>query len=137
MRITLKRNGYATACETTIPFGEVEDYTLNIAAALAPDPSGDRSEAQFAAQLLGGNVRLESAVLATRQIDHLQIDRSADGSFFEPLKVWNDVYLPENQSITFSETDATPLEGANFYRLGMTLHDGIHAVAPANGCWKG
>lgn len=124
MRVTMKRDGYATACETTIPYGEVEDYTINIASSL-DGGAGNRSITQLDARPDGlGNVRLHAAIEAGQQIDFVSIDRSADGAFFEPIRVWENAYLPENQLIAIRELDETPFAAQNFYRLVMTLRNG-------------
>ncbi len=124
MRVIMKRDAFATACETTVPYGEVEDYTINIASSLGGN-AGDRSIAQLGARPDGlGNVSIQAAIEAGSQIDFVSIDRSSGGVFFEPLKVWENAYLPENQLIVINETDESPFAAQNFYRLTMTLRDG-------------
>ncbi len=132
MRVTMKRGAYATACETTIPYGEVEDYTINIASSLVGggDTTASRSLAQIEARADGlGNIRLQAAVESSQQVDFLSIDRSADGVFFTPIKVWENAYLPENQLVTISELDDAPAAGLNFYRLTTVLRNGTTAFS--------
>jgi len=73
MRVSMKRGAYAHACET-IPFGEVEDYTINIVSSLLagdahasgeltaldislfPNPADDHLNIRFPEEMLGENI---------------------------------------------------------------------------------
>jgi GEVED domain/Secretion system C-terminal sorting domain/SprB repeat len=124
MRVSMKRGSYAGACEAGIPYGEVEDYSLEIATS-ATGGAGDRSLTMLEAKPLGHDkVQLTTAVQSGQMIMDISIDRSIDGQYFEPIKVWNDLYLTENQLFTHSEIDENPILGHNFYRQTTTLRNG-------------
>jgi hypothetical protein len=62
--------------------------------------------------------------------DHFSVERSADGITFSSIGT---VHGAGNSSTThyYSYTDATPIRGANYYRLRQVNIDGTHKYTPA------
>ena len=116
MRVSMKRGSYPAPCET-VPFGEVEDYAVNIqpAAIILPSQSGASTDdfvLYFSAQENFGTVALDW--LAQAEVQSIDILRSQDGLVFETI-----AQLKKNaervESMQF--VDENPYQGLNFYQI--------------------
>jgi hypothetical protein len=125
MRVSMKRGGFPTACET-IPFGEVEDYTVNITQGLTgedPDNRADNLNFQAVAEI--SSVRLSGAYHQPEGVAEVIFEKSTDGEIFLPLAT-----LPGEISDAVTTQDNEPAEGFNFYRLLLNLTSGEVKVSP-------
>jgi GEVED domain/SprB repeat/Secretion system C-terminal sorting domain len=116
MRVAMKRNADPSPCET-LPFGEVEDYTVVIAAN-AGNATGDRALAlQLDAVPNLDVIDLYAVVEIAPDATTWRLEKSADGLYFEELQTGT--LDPLDEFIILEETDPHPFEGQNFFRLSM------------------
>ncbi|HHM20632.1 MAG TPA: hypothetical protein ENJ20_01295, partial [Bacteroidetes bacterium] len=129
MRIAMKRDAPATPCET-LPFGEVEDYTVLITSN-ANSPSN-----QLSLNLTGvhevESIELYAMVRTGAQNAYWVLEKSADNVHFETIRTG-----PANsgQTIALHDSDHHPTDGQNFYRLSVLDENDIllgnsHTVIP-------
>jgi hypothetical protein len=62
--------------------------------------------------------------------DFFTVERSADGSVYYPIAVISGSGN-SNVPISYTYTDASPLQGSSYYRLRQTDHNGVEEVFPA------
>ena len=122
MRVAMKRGSYAMPCET-FPFGEVEDYTVNISSTTISTMMGGD-------EMLLLDAGLEDAVIAMKWLtntsyknDYYVVERSTDGTHFESLmEVENNKQAAPH--IYYQELDQHPVFGKNYYRVKQLQEDG-------------
>ncbi len=124
MRVSMQRNTPATSCEI-FEFGEVEDYSIQIDQATA----GPRASSYLNFTAFHSGRAIELQWLTNAKSKHFTIERSANGTDFEPLK---NIHPPSNKNTHsfFKELDAYPLMGNNYYRLEQVLMDGSSILSP-------
>ncbi len=121
MRVIMKRGADPTPCET-VPNGEVEDYTVNIAAQVGGG-TGERSlSMQLNAHANLESIDLLGAVETPIDAAAWQLEKSTDGFSYAPFRSGS--LEEENQYLVIDEKDETPSEGSNFYRLSLLDRSG-------------
>lgn len=119
MRVSMKRNNGSTPCET-LPFGEVEDYTVNIVTNLKGDGTEDRTTSLgFEAVAKMASVQLYGAYSQPTGVEEAIFEKSTDGIDYQPIERFKG-----KQSATLNSTDVHPVEGFNFYRMALLLPGG-------------
>ncbi len=117
MRVAMKRDAAPLPCET-LPFGEVEDYTINVSLA------ANGGTQQFVLDI-EGSPGLESvdvyAVVAGKKDGTWQLEKSADNIHFETLQTGDVV---DEQAFLVEEEDSHPADGHNFYRISLFDENG-------------
>jgi hypothetical protein len=116
MRIAMKRGAEPTPCET-LPFGEVEDYTVNIANSAGDGGTGDRAVAlQLEAIPDVAFIQLYGVMETMPAAAAWRLEKSADNEAF--TSIFEGELIPgEPHFLVLDEKDETPFDGANFYRL--------------------
>lgn len=122
MRVAMKYgNAYPTACEV-FGSGEVEDYTINVIGSQNLI-SNTNDELQLEAALELMKVNLTWVNNTGDKNDYFIIEKSMDGVVFSAMKtVEND--NNEAQAAIYKNSDETPVEGFNYYRIKLILDDG-------------
>ncbi len=127
MRVTMKRDGYAEACED-IPFGEIEDYLVtvltngsNLSIPLQMELNVDSRQHQAALQWYSSLARFASEFV---------VERSVDGTPFQEIHnlVGGADGFGKN---SFEWTDQQPLPGRNTYRVRQVYSDGQYDHTPS------
>ena len=117
MRVTMKRNADPSPCET-LPYGEVEDYTVNIAANAGNNIVGNRALAlQLDAVPNLDVIDLYAVVEIPKEATTWQLEKSADNNGFEDFA--GGTLDPLDEFAILEKTDAQPFEGRNFFRLRL------------------
>lgn len=116
MRVAMKRNADPSPCET-LPFGEVEDYTVVIAAN-AGNGAGNRAVTlQLDAVPNPGVIDLYAVAEIPAEAATWQLDKSAGDAGFEEFAYGG--LDPHDKFIILEEKDARPFDGQNFFRLRL------------------
>ena len=122
MRVSMKRGGYASPCEV-LDFGEVEDYTVNIADLLSGGSGQRSSQVYLEASRQQSQVEVFGNFYFPEGIAQMDLEKSLDGDAFEHMET-----IPGSAQADAVETlrlmDVNPHEGANHYRVRLTLNDG-------------
>ncbi len=124
MRVTMKRGTAApTPCET-VPFGEVEDYTVNVSTGLDGGGTGNRQAAiMLDAQSGIEDVTLYGVLEIPGDAATWVLDKSTDGQTFEPLQSGEaDAELDDH--VFIKTIDNQPVDGKNQYRLRLFDREG-------------
>ena len=125
MRVTMKRGAFASPCET-IPFGEIEDYTVNIVqATLTGDPDNREEDLTFEAMPGSTFVDLYGAYYRPDGVISASIEKSVDGEIFQILQEVDGATEDYVQV-----TDDAPAEGFNYYRMSLNLNNGEVSYSP-------
>jgi hypothetical protein len=128
MRVSMKRGTFPTSCET-LPFGEVEDYTVNIVNSLNDNP-GDRAEAiSFEAVLDKMTVRLYGAFYMKEPVAKAVFEKSQDGLNYHTLAALSDLNEAKAGHVV-EALDEQLAEGPNHYRLLLYLDYGEVKISP-------
>jgi hypothetical protein len=129
MRVIMKRGAFADPCEN-IPFGEIEDYTVNIIDNIISPNMGDRAtDISFKAVLEKTWVNLFSVFKLPENTVQIEIEKSGDNISFDLLKNINEE-KEKNQSHLISAIDEQPFDGLNYYRLLFILGNGEEIYGP-------
>jgi hypothetical protein len=133
MRVSMKNGGAPTPCET-LPFGEVEDYTVtistfnNLAAPTALDEvvAGD-DVFFFEVSKQSEGVRINWVDINDAQIARFNVQKSTDGVNWNTIQV---VPAVSNsvQAKDYEINDLTPIEGLNIYRIQSVKVDGNNSL---------
>jgi GEVED domain/Secretion system C-terminal sorting domain/SprB repeat len=126
MRVALKAGAVAaTPCET-IPNGEVEDYTIMIAAPAVPligrTGSIRREVLELDAAKTPESVQVIWATNSSRKNALFILERSADGKIFSPIYQIS-AFKTTDELVDYHFEDKQALEGANYYRLRLIYLD--------------
>jgi GEVED domain/Secretion system C-terminal sorting domain/SprB repeat len=126
MRVSLKAGAIAaTSCET-IPNGEVEDYTIVIAAPIVPliGRSGTyrRDVLEMDASKAAESVQVFWTTNTSRKNALFILERSGDGKNFEAIYQVA-AFQPTDDLTDFNFEDKNPLDGVNYYRLKLVYLD--------------
>ncbi len=117
MRIAMKRDVAPLPCET-LPFGEVEDYSVNI----SPTITGRSQQLMVD---IDGNSGLENidlyAMVAGKKDGTWQLEKSADNIHFETMQTGD---VEDEQAFLVEEEDHDPMDGQNFYRISLFDENG-------------
>lgn len=113
MRVAMSRNTETGPCENP-DFGEVEDYTVVVAPALAGRGTSNL--------IIDANASMETVELTTflevaEGAETWVMEKSADGVSFEPFAEGE---INDKEFMAFRQTDVSPFEGQNFYRISLT-----------------
>jgi len=118
MRIAMKRDAAPGPCET-LPFGEVEDYTVNI----GPVFTGGTQQLILD---LDGSPQIESidlyAMVAGKQDGSWELEKSPNGETFETI---GNGPVDDNKPFLVQSVDNTPGDGENFYRISLYDENGV------------
>lgn len=132
MRVAMKRNAAPSPCET-LPFGEVEDYTVVIAASAA-NGVGQRALAlQLDAVPNLDVIDLYAVAEIPAEATTWQLDKVANDAGFENFAGGS--LDPLDEFVILEETDGQPSDGLNFFRLRLLDANGLvlsEASASAN-----
>ncbi|MCB0521122.1 MAG: hypothetical protein KDD27_19445 [Saprospiraceae bacterium] len=129
MRITMKRNGNASPCET-IAFGEIEDYTVNIVNNFGGGGTDDRATSlSFEAVRERTWVKLDGVFHSREAVAGIFIEKSLDGHVYETLESAPGSQRPDAIE-TMRTVDKSPVDGFNFYRMKMVLENGTALYSP-------
>jgi hypothetical protein len=121
MRVSLRRNAYALPCDV-IPYGEVEDYNINIAASLNLIANVNRFD--ISAEKAQGYSDVRTVIYSPSPLHSLRLERAGADLDFKTITLWNDIYLPDSELINIKTKDKSPLEGVNHYRFVANLENG-------------
>ena len=122
MRVAMKYgNAYPTACEV-FGNGEVEDYTINVIGSQNLVVNTN-DELQLDAALELTKVNLTWVNNTGDKNDHFIIEKSMDGVAFSTMKTVENINT-EAQAAIYKDSDETPVEGFNYYRIKLVLDDG-------------
>jgi hypothetical protein len=126
MRVSMKRGAYPSPCET-LPFGEVEDYSVNVTNSLAGgDPTGDRvANIGIHAVLNKMAVQLYGAWNEPGGVREAVFEKSTDGVDYQAIAS----FLGKTSG-ALSTSDESLEEGFNFYRLQLILENGTAVYSP-------
>ncbi len=120
MRIAMKRNANPAPCEG-LPFGEVEDYTINIGNNL----NGGGSENFLVLNLEGtpgaGYVDLYALVKTSVEHGSWELEKSGDNLLFETIRSGE---TDGSNSLLVHEQDYDPNDGQNHYRISFYDQNG-------------
>ncbi|MCB0521123.1 MAG: HYR domain-containing protein [Saprospiraceae bacterium] len=129
MRITMKRNGNASPCET-IAFGEIEDYAVNIVNNFGGGGTDDRATSlSFEAVRERTWVKLDGMFHSREAVAGIFIEKSLDGQVYETLESAPGSQRPDAIE-TMRTVDKSPVDGFNFYRMKMVLENGTALYSP-------
>lgn len=138
MRISMKNGSAPTACET-IPFGEVEDYTVNITPLIVSNmvaPDGQTPDQAihdvffFEAAKSAGAVKLDWSDFNDAEVSRFEVQKSADGVAFSTIaERSSQSSLAVAQS--YQHFDYSPVDGYNYYRIVTHRTDGTTRTTPA------
>jgi Secretion system C-terminal sorting domain len=118
---------------TALNLAETNNYTFNIDGSAAA--AADRFKIVYrqvplspvpvtfisvSANKMGAAVKVEWKVAGERNIQKYEIERSADGNVFGKVGTVSATGGNVSADITYNWLDATPLSGANFYRVKCT-----------------
>lgn len=121
MRVTMKRDAAPTPCEE-VPFGEVEDYTVNITAA-----GGEGFAVNHILRLEVNEVEENADInfygLIPMEMISADIEKSYNGSAYFTLSENRPEDFGDN-SIRLREMDYDLEKGNNYYRVKVTASDG-------------
>jgi hypothetical protein len=115
LRISFKRGGYATACET-FQYGEVEDYTLNVVLPPATTTAQRVVATPLNARVVENSVQL-NWVNSDADAAHFEVEKPNTNQVFQPI----DAVVGQHY---YSLKEVNPLEGLQEYRLKTVLKDG-------------
>jgi hypothetical protein len=121
MRVTMKRDSAPTACEE-VPFGEVEDYTVNIVAAGA-NPYAVNHILRLEVNEVEEKADINFYGLIPAEMIGADIEKSYDGSAYFTLSENSPEEIGDN-SIHLREMDYDLEKGSNYYRVKVTAGDG-------------
>ncbi len=131
MRVSMKRFSAASPCEE-IPFGEVEDYTVNISESFAPNNTGDRaSNLAFEARREMTWVNLYGIFNLPENVMQIEIEKSADNNSFELINTISE-QKEKDEVHLFTAKDEQPFDGDNYYRLLFILENGEEIYGPVS-----
>jgi hypothetical protein len=123
MRVSMKRNSYAFPCET-LPFGEVEDYSVMIGTNVSLSGSSHHDAPVqpmtditfFDVAKVSDGVRVIWTDYNDAAISRFEVQHSTDGKTWKTLEV---VSAQTNLAVarTYEYQDLFPVEGENHYRI--------------------
>ena len=118
MRIALKRDAPPLPCET-LPFGEVEDYSVNIS-------NNYNGGGNFLIADLSGtpdieHIDLYALVKTTVENGHWSLEKSMDNLHFETIQTGT---ASADQNLLIHERDNDPSDGQNHYRISLFDENG-------------
>jgi hypothetical protein len=116
MRVAMKRGADPLPCET-LPFGEVEEYSVNIAAVVGGSTGERALSMQLNAQAGHESIDLWGAVETPAGAVAWHLEKSADGFSYQAFQSGN--LEAGSQYAIVDEKDTAPAEGSNFYRLSL------------------
>jgi hypothetical protein len=122
MRVSLRRDGYALPCDV-IPYGEVEDYSVNIASAFALVANND-NRFDISAEIAQGYTDVRTVLNVLSPLRNLRLERAGEDMDWKGITLWSDVYLPESELISIKTKDNSPFDGVNHYRFVAVLENG-------------
>ncbi|MBK8561876.1 MAG: hypothetical protein IPN76_00590 [Saprospiraceae bacterium] len=129
MRVSMKRGSYASACET-LPFGEVEDYTVNIVNSLTGDDLDNRAaKISFEAVPEKTWVSLYGVYHFAEPVVQIEMEKSVDGQVYELLESAEGKAKADNAQVV-QVRDERPNDGFNFYRMLILLENGDEVYSP-------
>jgi hypothetical protein len=129
MRVSMKRGSYASACET-LPFGEVEDYTVNIVNSLTGDDLDNRAaKISFEAVPEKTWVSLYGVYHFAEPVVQIEMEKSVDGQIYELLESAEGKAKADNAQVV-QVRDERPNDGFNFYRMLILLENGNEVYSP-------
>jgi hypothetical protein len=128
MRVSMKQGSNPTPCET-VPFGEVEDYTVtiqtfnNLVAPSNDDAVAGDDVFFFEVAKQSEGVRINWVDYNDADVSRFLVQKSTDGY------TWNTIETVAAQSNlaqpqTYETTDLTPNEGLNLYRIQTVKANG-------------
>jgi GEVED domain/Secretion system C-terminal sorting domain len=133
MRVSMKNGGSPTPCET-LPFGEVEDYTVSIQTfnnLVAPsDLEGETAGDDvffFEVSKQSEGVRINWVDYNDSEVARFIVQKSLDGRNWKTIEV---IAAQSNraQAQNYETTDLTPNEGNNFYRIETVKINGLNSM---------
>jgi hypothetical protein len=129
MRVSMKRYSAASPCEE-LPFGEVEDFTVNVANTLN-DPGADNraSNLYFDATPEKTWVNLSGAYHFAEPVVQIEVEKSLDDSHYEVLETVQGKATPDNSQV-LQVVDEQPNDGFNYYRMLVLLENGEEVYSP-------
>ena len=128
MRVSMKRGGAPSPCEM-LPFGEVEDYTVNIVNSLTSGTDDRASNLGFEAVREKTWVHLYGAFHFPEAVSSIEVEKSTDGHHFELLADFEGKQEAGARQVVRT-TDRQPEDGLNFYRMLIWLENGELVVSP-------
>ncbi len=129
MRVSMKRGSYASACET-LPFGEVEDYTVNITNSLTGDDTDNRATSlSFEAVPEKTWVNLAGAYHFVEPVVQIEVEKSLDGNDYEVLETLQGKAIADNSQVV-QVRDEQPKDGFNYYRMLVLFGNGDEVYSP-------
>jgi hypothetical protein len=101
--------------------------SFNLAASLLPVQL-----IKFDGKLSGKNILLHWTVTKEIDVNYYEIEHSSDGINFLPLKKMpaDNQLTPAGLDKNYQFTDASPMQGSNYYRLRMVDIDGKYTYSP-------
>ncbi|MEL6923092.1 MAG: GEVED domain-containing protein, partial [Bacteroidota bacterium] len=118
MRVSMSRDAYVDPCGTN-QYGEVEDYTVNIASAAA----ANRALLYFTANRINQAVELNWTTNTEFKNELFRIQRSVDGFQYETIaEVASD--FEHSNSVDYYFMDEEPMTGESYYRVQQVYQDG-------------
>ncbi|MEI6409808.1 MAG: GEVED domain-containing protein [Bacteroidota bacterium] len=128
MRVSMKRGAFPTSCET-LPFGETEDYTVQIKPQMMLNPGSVATKpiktgvGFFEAARQNDGIHLNWQTENDAEMRAYDIQRSSDGRQWETLEIVS-VRSNKHQTPAYETIDPTPSEGDNYYRISaLTIHN--------------
>ncbi len=129
MRVTMKRGGFATPCET-LAFGEIEDYTVNIVDMLNGDDTDNRAaNLSFEAVPEKTWVNLAGAYHFAEPVVQIEVEKSLDGNDYEVLETLQGKAIADNSQVV-QVRDEQPKDGFNYYRMLVLFGNGDEVYSP-------
>ena len=123
MRVVMKRGAFATPCEN-IPYGEIEDYTVNITDnIIGQNTDGRASNISLKAAKEMTWVNLYGFFILPENVVQIEVDKSTDTISFELIKTISGIKEKEHPHLITAK-DEHPFDGDNYYRLLFILENG-------------
>jgi hypothetical protein len=83
----------------------------------------------FSGEVAGNNINLQWKFADSKQNDHFEIERSADGENFSSIGSLSENNNSADGNISFAFADGNPVNGINYYRIKQVDIDGTYSYS--------